>query len=182
MQILNGAPHDTPLGDVASDDLMDAVTGLIPSDPLYAVRHAREKVAVAMQKSYDVFFDATARGLSLSERFSVALYASVLSRSEALAGHYEQALLGQGVEPGVLDAMLTDRLDAVSNNRLRIMLGFTRKLIVKPVEGDAAEIERLRSAGVATPDIVTLAQLIAFLSYQIRVAAGLRAMKELESQ
>jgi uncharacterized protein YciW len=161
---------------------MDAVTGLAPSDPLYAVRHAREKVAVAMQKNYDVFFDASARGLTFPERLAVALYACVLSGSTALAGHYERALRAQGAESNILDAVQDDRLDVLENERLRVILGFARKLIVNPVEGDAAEIQRLRSAGVATPDIVTLAQLIAFLSYQIRVAAGLSAMKELASQ
>lgn len=182
MQTQNDSLCDARPGLAAPDDVMDAVTGLTPSDPLYAVRHAREKVAVAMQKNYDVFFDASARGLTLAERLAVALYACALSRSAALAGHYEQALRTRGAGQDIVDAVLNDRLDTVADERLRVILGFTRKLIVKPVEGDAAEIQRLRSAGVATPDIVTLAQLIAFLSYQIRVAAGLNAMKELASQ
>lgn len=167
---------------VATGDVIDMVTGLIPSDPLYAVRHNREKVAVAMQKSYDVFFDATAQGLTLRERLLVALYACRLSGSAALTIHYEQALRAHGIEQDTLAAISSDALESLSDERLRVMLGFTRKLIVRPVEGDAAEIERLRSAGVATPDIVTLAQLIAFLSYQTRVAAGLLAMKELATQ
>lgn len=182
MQSQNDAGCQAPAGVGASGDVMDAVVGLTPSNPLYVVRHGREKVAVAMQKNYDVFFAAEAQGLTLRERLLVALYACVLSRSPALRAHYEQALRDQGVEQGALDAVSSDKPDTLSDTRLRVILGFTRKLIVKPVEGDAAEIERLSAAGVATPVIVTLAQLIAFLSYQIRVAAGLLAMKELASQ
>ncbi|WP_245152368.1 CMD domain-containing protein [Allopusillimonas soli] len=182
MQTLKEELHDVQTHGAAAGDVMDIVTGLVPPDPLYDVRHAREKVAVAMQKSYDVFFDASARGLALRERLLVALYACSLSESSALSAHYRQALHAQGVEQAVLAAIETDALASLNDTRLTVILGFARKLIVKPVEGDAEEIKRLRDAGVATPDIVTLAQLIAFLSYQIRVAAGLLAMKELASK
>jgi uncharacterized protein YciW len=40
----------------------------------------------------------------------------------------------------------------------------------------------LKEAGLSTPEIVTLAQLIAFISYQTRVVAGLRAMRQAEVQ
>lgn len=177
MQSANTAVCEAPDNGVSSHDVMDKIVGLEPSSPLYQVRHGREKVAVAMQNNYDVFFDAQAKGLSLAERLLVAVYASVLSRSTALCKHYRQALDGCSVELDVLESVLNDSLDGLDNTRLRAILAFTRKLIVKPVEGDEAEIRRLQQAGVATPDIITLAQLIAFLSYQIRVAAGLFAMK-----
>lgn len=175
-----GIPASGPVP--SGTDVMDAIVGLRPGDPVHAMRHGREKVAVAMQKNYDVFFDPQARGLTLAERLLVALYASVLSHATVLADHYRPLLRGCSVPPEVLRAVESDDLAGLPEGRLRTILGFTRKLIVRPVEGDAAEIERLKAAGVATPDIVTLAQLIAFLSYQIRVAAGLLAMKELASQ
>ncbi|REN20801.1 CMD domain protein, partial [Mycobacterium tuberculosis] len=37
----------------------------------------------------------------------------------------------------------------------------------------------LAASGLSTPAIVAMSQLIAFLSYQIRVAAGLKAMEAL---
>ena len=62
------------------------------------------------------------------------------------------------------------------------MLEFTRKLIENPVEGDEAALKTLPAAGVSTPAVVTLSQLIAFLSYQTRLVAGLVAMKDLEAE
>jgi len=182
VQNINDAAQDAPASAEASPDVMDAVTGLRPDDPVYGIRHGREKVAVAMQKNYDVFFDPQSRGLGLAERLLVALYASVLSRSAPLRAHYEQALNALDVEDGIRRAVLDDAPGSLADGRLRVILEFTRKLIVKPVEGDAAAIRQLEAAGLAMPDIVTLAQLVAFLSYQIRVAAGLIAMKELASQ
>ncbi|WP_245153759.1 CMD domain protein [Allopusillimonas ginsengisoli] len=162
-------------------DVMDEVVGLTPSNPLYAVRHARDKVSAAMQKSYDLFFDPQGKGLTIQERLLVALYACRLSRAQALETHYRQALSTYAQESGAVMAIDADQLDLLSSARLKAMLAFTRKLILKPVEGDQAALAPLQQAGVATPDIVTLAQLIAFLSYQIRVAAGLRALKAMES-
>ena len=39
------------------------------------------------------------------------------------------------------------------------------------------EPEKLPAAGISTPAVVALSQLIAFVSYQLRVVAGLKAMR-----
>ena len=65
----------------------------------------------------------------------------------------------------------------LADTRLRAMLAFTRILILSPIEGDRALLNTLPAAGISTPAIVTLAQLIAFLSYQTRLVAGLSAMR-----
>ena len=40
----------------------------------------------------------------------------------------------------------------------------------------------LPAAGISTPAVVALSQLIAFLSYQVRLVAGLKAMKASEEE
>ena len=60
------------------------------------------------------------------------------------------------------------------------MLAFTGKLIERPIEGDKAAVQSLAQSGLSTPAIVAMSQLIAYLSYQIRVAAGLKALAALE--
>ncbi|MGB3290571.1 MAG: CMD domain protein [Burkholderiaceae bacterium] len=164
-----------------STDAVDAIVGLTPSDPLHAVRHARHKVVHATQGSYDLFFDPASQGLPIQERLLVAWHASLLSRSDALARHYRDALDAYTIDAATLSAIEGGQIDSLPPSRLRAMLIFTRKLILKPIEGDKAALEQLRDAGMATADIVTLAQLVAFLSYQIRLVAGLAAMKALES-
>ena len=56
------------------------------------------------------------------------------------------------------------------------MLQFAAALTRDPRLGDRSALEPLRRAGLDDPAIVALAQLVAFLSYQLRVVAGLRAM------
>ena len=56
------------------------------------------------------------------------------------------------------------------------MLEFATLLGTDPRHGDRAAIQALKAAGLGDAAIVALAQLVAFLSYQTRVVAGLRAM------
>lgn len=47
------------------------------------------------------------------------------------------------------------------------------------MRGDRAALQTLAASGLSTASIVALSQLIAFLSYQIRLAAGLKAFSAL---
>jgi len=67
---------------------------------------------------------------------------------------------------------LADDLD-----RLRAILSFVRLLIEEPAGAEEADLQPLRAAGLDTAAVVALAQLVAFLSYQVRLIAGLTAMK-----
>lgn len=161
-------------------DLIDSVVGLADAGTLYATRHTREKVALATQGSYALFFDPASGGLTIQERLLVAYYACLLSKCTILGNHYHSLLLQNQVDAATLESVTHNSLDDIESGRLAAILVFTGKLILKPIEGDKAAALALQSAGLSTPDIITLAQLIAFLSYQIRLVAGLQAMKALE--
>ena len=49
-------------------------------------------------------------------------------------------------------------------------------LVFHPRDASAEHLQRLVDAGWRTAEIVTLSQLVAFLSFQIRAVAGFRAM------
>jgi uncharacterized protein YciW len=65
----------------------------------------------------------------------------------------------------------------VSDARLSALIRHTDLIACQPRKASGADIELLSSAGVSEADIVRLSELIAFVSYQIRVVAGLRLMK-----
>jgi CMD domain protein len=160
-------------------DVVDQVAGLDDGSATHALRHTREKVAAATQGSYDALFDAALPGLTLGERLLVALYACRLTPAPELAGHYRARLADTPVDANALQAVDHGDVDALADTRLRAILRFTRTLIERPIEGDRDALLRLPAAGLATADVVTLAQLIAFLSYQTRLVAGLRALQAL---
>lgn len=165
-----------------ANDLVDRVAGLAPGSATHTLRHARDKVAVATQGSYDGLLDPALEGISVVERLLVALYATRLTPAPALVEHYRAELGKHSVDAAQLEAAASGQPEDVAEPRLRAMLAFTRTLIENPVEGDKAALLKLPAAGLSTPAVVALAQLIAFLSYQTRLVAGLEALKQLAPQ
>jgi uncharacterized protein YciW len=163
-----------------NDDIIDRVAGLAPGSVTHALRHQRAKVVDATQGSYDGLFDPALDGLTLVERLLVALYASRLTPSPALVAHYRAELDKHDVDAETLATVATGAPESLADPRLRAILVFTRTLIENPVAGDKAALHTLPAAGLTTPAVVALAQLIAFLSYQTRLVAGLQALKQLE--
>lgn len=163
-----------------STDIVDRIAGLTPGSSTHATRHKREKVAAATQRSYEALFDPALPDLSLTERLLVGLYACTLSNASGLATHYAERLASINADRAVIDQIARGSIDT-QEPRLLAMLTFTRTLIEAPVDGDRSALERLPAAGIPTPAVVALAQLIAFLSYQIRLTAGLRALQALNA-
>ena len=168
--------------DVAND-LVDRIVGLKPESRTYAVRHQREKVAAATQGSYEALFDTTLdNDITLTERLLVALYACRLTPSPELATHYRERLLHIGADAALVEMADRNEPADFTDKRLAAMLQFTKTLIEDPVEGDKSALLALPAAGISTPAVVALSQLIAFLSYQVRLVAGLKAMKASEEE
>ncbi|CAO3939370.1 CMD domain protein [Achromobacter mucicolens] len=163
-----------------SKDIVDRLVGLAPGTQTFDVRHKRDKVAAATQGSYDALFDPALPGLPLADRLLVALYATRITPSPLLATHYRARAVEAGVPAADIAVAESGKPADAADPRLAAILEFTRKLIEKPVEGDEAALKTLPAAGVSTPAVVTLSQLIAFLSYQTRLVAGLVAMKAAE--
>jgi uncharacterized protein YciW len=167
-------------------DAIDAAVALAPGDPTWALRRQREKVVAATQGSYDAMFSPAVEGLSVHERLLVALHACRVSGAGGLAAHYRERLAAEGAEEGAdgADGTVAAAVDAgqpVADARLQAVLAFTGKLIERPIEGDKAAVQSLAASGLSTPAIVAMSQLIAFLSYQIRLAAGLQALAAAEA-
>lgn len=151
-------------------DLIDSLTQLENSPAVQAIRHQRDKVVAATQGSYSRLFDPALAGLTLGERLRVALTICALSDSSALRGHYAQQL----------EKHLAQQPEApIDSKREAALQRFASLLTHKPVEGDRSSIDALLAAGLQPPEIIALAQLIAFVSYQIRVVAGLQALTAL---
>ncbi|HSC63540.1 MAG TPA: CMD domain protein [Caldimonas sp.] len=146
-------------------DVIDRAAGLAPDDPLYRARRFRAKVVDATQASHDALLLQPVDGLSTADRLRVALHVCTIAGATTLARHYETRLAADAGR------------DAPPSPALPAMLRFSAALTTDPRSGDRAAIEALRAAGLVDPSIVALAQLVAFLSYQLRVVAGLQALR-----
>ncbi len=163
-------------------DTIDHLLDLKPGMTTYSVRHEREKVVLATQGSEQGLFDPALPGLTVEERLLAALLACKLTPAIELASEYASRLKKIGTSPQLTGLVISADLLNISSPRLRSILTFTHTLITNPVRADREALLTLKQDGLSTPEIVTLAQLIAFISYQVRLAAGLKAMKQLEQQ
>jgi uncharacterized protein YciW len=147
-------------------DVIDRAAGLAPGDSLHAARRFRAPVVAATQASHDALLNEPVEGLSSADRLRVAGHVCTLAGAASLAQHYAERLAadpaGRTVPP---------------SPALSAMLAFAAKLSTDPRLGDRAAVDALKRAGLGDPAIVALAQLVAFLSYQLRVVAGLQAVR-----
>lgn len=60
--------------------------------------------------------------------------------------------------------------------RLSAALEHTHMLVLHPRDASAASLQAMLDAGWSTTDVVVISQLVSFLSFQIRVVAGLRVL------
>jgi uncharacterized peroxidase-related enzyme len=166
---------------IETADLIDTLVPLHAGSSVFAVRHQRDKVVAATEGAYRSIFDAALSGPSLAERLLAAHRIVSLAGSTKLQAHYRASLLALPsltvAQQAALDGATPDTLG--DDPRLQAILAFTTTLTEAPVEGDQAALLSLPAAGLATPETVALAQLIAFVAYQLRVVAGLEAMVEL---
>lgn len=73
---------------------------------------------------------------------------------------------------------VSDAQRVVLGERLAAGLVHAHLLVFHPRDASAAALQSLLDAGWSNTDIVTLSQLVAFLAFQIRVVAGLRALAQ----
>ncbi|RQU46598.1 hypothetical protein DF147_13030 [Burkholderia cenocepacia] len=160
----------------AVPDTIDAAAGLREGDAIAALRRARSKVLLHTQLSEAALFDAALPDLSPVERLHAARYVARQSNAHALTDIYRTRLLDAG---GTLDDIKradADAFDALPR-RLGAILLHAKRLTHAPVDARAADLAALKSAGLTTSAIVALSQLIAFVAYQLRVAAAARALQ-----
>jgi len=111
-----------------------------------------------------------------AQEFLAALSAEAdRGRTVGPYGAYPQGPLTVENVPGlVYQVAATNR--AVLGARLSAALAHVHMLVFHPRDASPASLQALHNAGWSTNDIVTLSQLVAFLAFQIRAVAGLRAL------
>ena len=110
-------------------------------------------------------------GLAVPLRVALARRVAVLTGEEGLA----EACAGQFADAGRGADDATAGL--AGDARTAALLRHVDLVARRPQDASAADIDALRSAGWAEADIVRLSQLIAFVAFEARLVAGLRAMR-----
>jgi uncharacterized peroxidase-related enzyme len=149
-------------------DVIDLAAGLAPGSRVHTARRFRSTALTHTQASHDALLFDPVEGLTSADRLRVAVAVCEAAAAQSLLAHYRLLLANAAPDPA----------GAASAQALAAALDWARLLTLDPRRGDRAALQRLREAGLGDPAIVALAQLVAFLSYQTRVVAGLRALEQ----
>ncbi|MGD9890665.1 MAG: alkylhydroperoxidase domain protein [Dehalococcoidia bacterium] len=165
--------------DVSQSDILNALLGIDDASPLASLRAQRPEATNHTAGSYRALFvDTPTTAVTPIERFAAALRVAALHEEPALAGHYAGQLRATTESSEQLVAAVQDGASAATlPPRLRAILAHADLLVIRPAAATPADLTALRTAGLSDPEIVTISQLIAFVSFQLRVLIGLSLLR-----
>ena len=158
-----------------ANDVIDLAAGINVGAPLDALRSERADIRKHAQGSHDALFSpADDAGLSLAERYAVALRIARSDGAEGLAAFYRERLVAE-VGRDIVGEWEEAR---APGNRLARLLDHTDLLISRPADATPEHLAPLTEAGLSTRAIVVLTQLIGYVSFQTRLVAGLQLLNK----
>ncbi len=151
--------------------LIETLVSVKPGSALAEAMEKRAEILRLSEAAHDaVLLPRNPGGLSHGLRAALAARMARQNHNEALARHYD-ALVERAGEPAT--APLSSPGTTAEDPRVAEIVRHADRLTVAPREATRADIEALRTSGVADADIVRLSELAAFVNYQVRVIAGL---------
>lgn len=160
------------------DTVLIKAAGISAEHPLAEAISGRSNIIELSEKSHAVaLIPDPPGGLSHSERAALACRIARLNNEDVLAHHYE-VMLQVSDEADSASSIADTGFDGGDDSRLKAILRHSDLVTMNPKDATDGDISALRSAGIPDEDIVRLSELIAFVSYQVRVVAGLRLMTE----
>ncbi|MBD0414008.1 CMD domain-containing protein [Oryzicola mucosus] len=162
-----------------NEDVIKAIVGIEPGSALADVIAGRADIMALTQQTHDgALMPENPGGLSHAERAALALRIAKINDHKAFEEHFETMLEKAGSPDGAV-RMADIWFDGGSDPRARALIRHVDLVAHAPKDATRRDIELLQEAGIADADIVRLSELVAFVSYQIRVAVGLALMKGL---
>ena len=182
-------------------DIIDMLVGV----DLPELRDNRPQARDNAQKSFEALLEPVNPGtFSFGERYAVATYVAGLHQFEPAVDMYSELLLDDA--PTTLALAVADAIEAtlsagpygtyresglsgesepggsVRNDaerlgeRLAAAFDYAHLLVFHPRDSRPEVLGRLSAAGWSADDTVSLSQLVSFLTFQLRVAYGLRTL------
>lgn len=159
-------------------DIISALAGVAPGSPLAELRAERPEATEHAQGSYTALFDPEEPvGLSPVERFAIAVRVATIHEATEAIEHYTARLIASGPTPEIVTAAKSySQVSASVPARLRAALKHAELLSRHPIDATSDHLQLLADAGLATVEIVVLSQIIAFVSFQVRVITTLKLL------
>lgn len=163
----------------AAPNIINRLAGITDGSTLDELRRQRADALKYAQGSFNELLDVEdPQGLSRYEREMVALRVAILNDHAGLVELHRGRLRALGASEAILTVLKQFPVARPSSPRENAILRHVDRLTRAPATATPEHIAELKAAGLSASEIVTLAQLIAFMSFQVRVLTGLRLLAE----
>lgn len=157
--------------------VLETAAGVPSSGPLAEALSMRGKLMELTQASYQAaLLPEDAGNLPANLRAALACRMARISQQQGLMQHYADLLARYGEATDPYQLAMPGATPPANEPRLAAIIDYVDLVTERPKDASEETINTLRSAGIEEPDIVRLAGLVAFVNYQLRVAAVLSVM------
>lgn len=168
------------MGEAAASTL-DAIDAILGEEArrVRALRQQKPELAEQLQAYYRAVFepdDTSAAALPLADRRAIAVRVASHTGSAAVADWYANLASDAGADPDTIARARDVARPWREETPLAAAIRHADMLTTRPIAAQASDIAALKAAGFTPAGIMSLSQVIAFVSYQVRLIAGLRAL------
>ena len=161
------------------DDVLNDIAGIEAGSYLAELRSQRPEIVIKTQATFLSIFESTDESdLSLLEREAVAVWVATLAKAPEVAAFHRRRLIVFGPPSEHLSSLGASVDELNLSSRERALLRHAELLTMRPATAEKSDVDALFNAGVTPTGAVILAQLVAFLSFEIRTVATLRVLDQ----
>ena len=163
-------------------DAINGILGVQPGSPIAAIREQFPQNQAELQTYYDAIFaptESSLLNLPLPTRLLVAIRTAAHAQSEPVERWYTARALEAGANAAGISAAKNMTAAEAEDPVLEAAYRHTDLLSTHPVDATPEALVALAQVGLTPAGIVTLSQVVAFVSYQVRLVALLRAVGEI---
>ncbi|MGG4609356.1 CMD domain-containing protein [Providencia sp. Me31A] len=150
---------------IFNDDLINSLTNLTPDSSLAKVRKERSAATDNTQASFEAIFSAPSALLSEDLKYDLAHQVAMITGSPSLAEFYRQSI----------KSTISEDVPAIKAAKEYLQI-----LTVSPKQTSFQLIEQLTNHGWQESDLILLAQLITYVTYQSRLIEGILLLTNID--
>ena len=163
---------------IETTDVVNAILGIHDDSPIAHLRNLKPDLVHEVQEYYLSVFEpvaSSAAALPVVDRYLVAVRVASHTGSAAVGEWYARLAADAGASPDTVGQARDVGERAFGTTPLGAALRHADLVTARPADARKEDLQALKDSGYSPAAIVSLSQTIAFVSYQLRLIAGLRA-------
>ena len=171
----------TTTAPTATTDVVNAILQVSDGSPIAALRNQKPELAKQLQDYYLALFEPdteSAAAFPLTDRYLIAVRVAAHTGSRDVLNWYANLARAAGAPADLVARVENTEIAWAEETPFGAAIRHADRVTCEPAQADAEHLQLLKDAGYSPAGILSLAQTIAFVNYQLRLIAGLRAFGE----